>query len=328
MNEHGVPDWSGFVIAAPGGGQDARLSGRDILSGSGKSLGRVDEGILRFGVKANDPSIEFYKTAGGADFHARSKVGYAMTSLDTPVYHAYLDRIAPDTSDGIIVDIGGGDGRNAMPWLHKGYRVILVDPIFDALLRFRRRLEADQAELLHRILLIEGDARQLPLLAGACRVAQSIEALAYLNEEYEFGIKECLRVMADDARLLIADRDYEGGLLMRLFYFGGIAGMLKYAGTRDIWDGSPDNLVRSRCFTVEEYRAMAESSGLEIVEESGISSMSLVLAHLRSLGKIGPEEDAHLPQVHALLKELAGSGRMRRSHVLICRKNAHRTAKP
>lgn len=316
------PLWAGAVLAEPGGAAAARIAGDKILSGTGQSIGYIDHGVLRFGVKSDDPSIRFYQKVGGANFHDRSKVGYAMTTLDTPVYAGYLKLIRPAKGGALMADIGGGDGRNAMPWLQEtDARIVVVDPIFDGLYRFRQRLESEHPHWLGRVLLIEGDARRLPLLSGVFDAVQSIEALAYLNEDYAAGLKECRRLMEASAHLLVSDRDHEGGLLLQLLYFDGIAGLLKQADSRDLWDGSPDNMVRSRCFTREELVEMAESCGLHVLEQHGISSLSLVISYLRGAGKLGgPGDERYLAEVHELLAALGRSGRMMRSHTLICSK--------
>jgi SAM-dependent methyltransferase len=316
------PHWMKEVLAAPGGAPAVRTADDRILSDAGQPIGYVDSGVLRFGVPSDDPSIRFYQKLGGANFHERSKVGYAMTTLDMPVYAEYLKLIRPAAEQALVADIGGGDGRNAMPWLAETTaRVVVVDPIVDGLHRFRQRLEQEHPDWLERILLIEGDARSLPLRTAAFDAVQSIEALYYLNEDYEIGLIECRRLLKDHAKLLISDRDHEGGLLLQLLYFAGVAGVLKQAKSRDVWDGSPDNMVRSRSFTREELVEVAERCGLHVLEQLGISSMSLVLSYLRGQGKLGgPADEPLLPEVHALLKELGRSGRMMRANTLVCRK--------
>ena len=321
MTVTNAPAWVNEVLAVPGGSAAATLSGDRILSASGESLGYVEAGVLRFGVPSDDASISFYKSLGGADFHGRAKVGYSMATLDTPVYADYLKLIRPNSAKALVAVIGGGDGRNAMPWLAETeFRIVVVDPIAEGLLRFRHRLENEHPEWLDRVLLIEGDARRLPLRASAFDAVQSIEALAYLNEDYAAGLKECRRLMGEGEHLLVADRDYEGALMLQLLYFDGIPGMLKQAGGHDMWDGAPGNLVRSRCFTREQLVEMAEGCGLHVLQQHGISSLSLLMSYLRAEGRLGgPEDEPLLPQVHDLLKRLGREGRMMRSHVLICR---------
>jgi hypothetical protein len=152
---------------------------------------------------------------------------------------------------------------------------------------------------------------------------QAIEALAYLNEGYERGLAECIRLMAEGGQLLVADRDYEGGLLTRLFYGGGIGAMLEQAGSRDIWDGNDCGIVRSRSFTADEFAAMMRDHGLRILSHAGISVLSLILGYERANCRLGTEDEAHLTKARALLGELGRTGRMRRSHVIIAERSSY-----
>jgi SAM-dependent methyltransferase len=322
MTTWALPAWAEAVLAEPGGGAPVTIANDRIFSAKGEALGFVEAGVVHFGVPQDDPSIRFYQSVGGANFQERAKVGYAMGSLDTPVYADYLKLIRPAGKQALVADIGAGDGRNALPWLAEtDARLVLVDPIPESLARFGQRLAQEHPEWLGRVLLVKGDARRIPLRTASFNALQSIEALYYLNEDYEIGLGECRRLLSETALLLISDRDYEGGLLLQLLYFDGVAGMLKQAGSRDIWDGSPGNLVRSRCFTREELVETAERCGLHVLEQHGISAMSLVLSSLRGAGKVGsPQDERRLPEVHALLKWLGRNGGMMRSHVLVCRR--------
>jgi SAM-dependent methyltransferase len=316
-----LPNWALPVLATPGGEGPLTLRDSTLLDAGGNAVAQIVDGIVRFALPKGDPSIKFYEAAGGAQFHERSRVAYAMSTLDTPIYHDYLKLIRPAGPDAVIADIGGGDGRNAVPWLEAGVpRVIVIDAIAAALDRLRRRIAETHPDWLARILFVEADLRRLPLRAECCNAVQCIEALEYLNEEFEVGLRECVRILKPSARLLISDRDYESALLVRLFYFGGVAGMLQHSGSRDLWDGTAGNLVRSRVFTAAEYRAIAEQCGLVVEGEYGISSLSLVLAYLLGQGKITAADHAHVDGVHDLLRRLGKEGAMRRSHVLIGRK--------
>src|SRR5690242_1725693 len=102
-----IPEWAWEVLASPGGGP-LRCEG-SILRTADQPIGRIDQGILRFNTPRRDPAAEYYSTIGGAHFHERSAVPYAMTALDTPVYHDYLRQFAPDDHDVLVVDVGGGD---------------------------------------------------------------------------------------------------------------------------------------------------------------------------------------------------------------------------
>src|SRR5215204_2020995 len=111
-----------------------------------------------------------------------------MSSLDTPIYHGYLDEVLPTDLDSIIVDVGGGDGRHAIHCLRRGYRrVVVVDAAGDALARFRSRVSEQHAQWLEALLLVEADARSLPLRSSCAKCVFAIESLCYLNDDYEVG---------------------------------------------------------------------------------------------------------------------------------------------
>ncbi len=314
-----IPEWAWEVLASPGGGP-LRCEGR-IVWAADQPIGQMDQGILRFNMPSGDPSTEYYRSIGGAHFHERSAVPYAMTALDTPVYHDYLREFAPDDHDILVVDVGGGDGRNAIPWLQWGFkRVVVVDSTAAALSRFRTRTLAENPEWIERLVLIECDARTLPLADDTADRVQAIEALYYLNEDYEQALAQCRRVMRPHARLLVADRSYEGALLTRLLYYGGVGAMLETARSREMWDGEDGHRIRTRCFSREELHSLVAAEGFEIIETGGISAFSLLLSFLSKLDRLGPESEAQLAPMQQLLISLAHAGCFSRSHVVIAAK--------
>ena len=314
-----IPEWAWEVLATPGGGP-LRVEGT-ILRADDRPVGRIAKGVLRFNMPSGDPSTEYYRTIGGAHFHERSAVPYAMTALDTPVYHDYLRRLAPDDHDILVVDVGGGDGRNALPWLQWGFRrVVVVDSTAAALSRFRRRVWAENHQWLERLVLIECDARALPLADNTANRLLAIESLYYLNEDYERALAQCHRVMQPRARLLLAERSYEGALLTRLLYYGGVGTMLETARTRQMCDGEDENRVRTRCFSRAELLALVAARGFEVVGTGGISAFSLLLSYLSKSDRLGPVSDAQLAAVHQLLIGLAHTGHYNRCHTVIAAK--------
>jgi len=313
-----LPRWAYEILMSPQTRSPLSEEEGRLIAPDGEVAGTIVEGIACFPIPTPDRSIEFFRDVGGAHFYERAAVAYSMTALDTEVYQGYLAELRCDNLDALILDIGGGDGRNAVPWLRWGFRrVVVADAARAALARLRARLAAENPDWLDRLLLIEADARHLPLRERCAGRVQAIEALAYLNEDYSSGLSECIRLLADGGRLLVADRDYEGGLLTRLFYGGGIRGMLEQAASREIWDGNETRIVRNRCFTAEEFATMMQDHGLRILSHGGVSALSLILGHERAGGRLAPQDEAHLGEVRALLGQLGRAGSMRRSHVII-----------
>ena len=122
-----------------------------------------------------DHSIKFYRSADGAHFHESSSVPFAMSALDTPIYQAWIDELLRNDLDAVVVDIGGGDGRNAWHCLQRGFtRVVVVDAVAEALGRFRARIAEQKPQWLDRLLLIR---RGHPLLRNRRSNTESMPLL-------------------------------------------------------------------------------------------------------------------------------------------------------
>jgi SAM-dependent methyltransferase len=313
-----LPDWAESVLTVPGTSAPLCRHRDQLLGPGGEAVAQVHDGIVRSPVPLDDPSISYYNAIGGAHFFERSTVAYAMTTLDTPIYHGHLREFAPEERDAVIVDVGGGDGRNVVPWLEWGFRrVVVVDPVVAALARLRERLSAANPDWLDSVLLVEADARRLPLRSDCADRVFAIESLSYLDGDFQVGMAECKRVLARAGRVLIADRDYEGGLLTRLLYFGGVEGMLQLSMGRTLVDGIGDQRVRTRCFTRDELVAAIEQSRLKVTQVSGVSGFSMVLSYLRSIDRLGDNAEARVQEIQRLLDRLARTGTFMRSHVVV-----------
>lgn len=280
----------------------------------------VQDGVLRFLATEVDSGIDYYRLIDGAHMHERAEVSFAMSALDKVAYREHLLARRPPSFQALIVDVGGGDGRNALPWLEWGYkRVVVIDPVISGLSRLRSRIAERNPDWLSNLLLIEADARDIPLVSGCAAHVQAVEALYYLNESYEEGLQECIRVLSNSGALLVSERDYEGGLLTALLC-GGVSDCLMQAGTRDVWDGVDGLRVRSRCFTTTELEEVFERNGLRVLSHSGTSALSLILSYLRANGKLSAEDESRIGEVRNLLCELASNGLMRRCHVVVAKK--------
>jgi SAM-dependent methyltransferase len=321
MKWHDLPPWALEILRCPTTGERLRVDQNRLLRSDGSQTGLVDGGIVRFPIGSPDPSIAFYSQAGGARFHERAVEPFAMSSLDTPVYHAHLDELCPRELDQPVVDVGGGDGRNAKFLLERGHRrVIVIDVVAAALARFRDRLAQEEPQWLDSILLIEADARRLPLAENSANCVISIETLCYLNEDYELGLAQCVRVLGTGGVLIVSDRDYEGGLVLRLIYHG-VAGLLQSYGTRSLWDGRSDALVRSRTFTEQELTGLIESHGLKVNSVRGMALLPLLFGWLRGRSLIQPSDRNQIPAIRDLLHDLALTGKMRRCHIVSARRD-------
>jgi SAM-dependent methyltransferase len=317
MSEMQLPSWAQAILRCPQTSERLHLKGNLLVRADGTEAARIDNDIVRFPVSLADDSITFYRKVGGTHFQERAGVPFAMSSLDTPIYHSYLNEILPKDPDHLVVDVGGGDGRNAGHCLRRGVRrLVVIDAVAEALLRFRKRVAEQNPAWLGRLLLIEADARRLPLSSACAASVFAVESLCYLNEEYEVGLTECVRVLLPSGKILISDRDYEGGLILRLLYHG-LDGMLQLAHNRSLWDGPPNLLVRTRCFTPSELVEMCRQHGIEPVRVAGSSLLSLLLGYLNGRSQFGASDLEKVPEVMKLLKALAIDGTVRRCNIVI-----------
>jgi ubiquinone/menaquinone biosynthesis C-methylase UbiE len=312
-----IAGWAFDVLRCPETGEALRRDGDRLVRPNGSEVGRIEDGIVRTPLLVADDNVRIYRKLGGAHFWERANAGYAMSALDTPVYHDFLRDVRPASSAGVIVDVGGGDGRNARPWLEKGYRrVVVVDAAAEGLARFRSRIGNDHPEWLDHVLLIEADARRLPLKAGCADTVMAIESLFYLNDDYELGLRQCKALLAPHGQVLLSERDYEGGLLLQLLY-QGVAKTVEASNTRTVVDGLPHEPMVSRCFTEQELVALLSANGLAVKSVQGISLLSVVLGWMRNRHLIGDGDAVHLPAVRAMLGKLGREGRIRRCHIVV-----------
>ena len=317
MRDDQLPEWAFEVLQTPTAGARLHLEGDRLVNEHGGEAARIDNHVVRFTVPSRDESIDFYRAIGGPHFFERSSTPFAMSSLDTPIYHGYLDEVLPADLDSIIVDVGGGDGRHAIHCLRRGYRrVVVVDAVGDALARFRFRVAEQHAQWLEALLLVEADARSLPLRSSCAKCVFAIESLCYLNDDYEVGIEECVRLLTRPGRIMISDRDFEGGLVLRLLY-QGVGAMLDATETRSLWDGHGESLVRSKIFTESELVDVCRAKGLEVLSVAGISLLSLLLGYMNGRGLVSSYDVEQLPNITRVLDALGRGGSLRRCHVII-----------
>jgi SAM-dependent methyltransferase len=315
-----LPTWASEVLSEPGGKGSIHVDGTRLVGALGKPVAEIVDDVVQFAPAGGDPSIAYYESIGGAHFYERSSMPFAMSSLDTPVYHAYLSELRPLEPDRPVIDVGGGDGRNALPWLRWGHRrLVVIDPVLVALKRFRERIVSENAAWLNRCLLVRADARALPVATASAARVQAIESLYYLCEDYEVGLSECVRVLSKDGLLLLSDRDREASLLQRLIYFGGIGGMLDQGNGPWTWDGNGPPLVRTRTFTGAEIEAVVEKQGMKVLSHRGMPLLSLILGFLLGLGRLSAADEARVGELQELLLELGQEGSLRRCHVVLAR---------
>jgi hypothetical protein len=58
-----------------------------LVKDAGQVAARIEQNVVRFPVAVVDDTIAFHRSVGGSRFFERSGTPFAMSSLDTPIYH-------------------------------------------------------------------------------------------------------------------------------------------------------------------------------------------------------------------------------------------------
>jgi ubiquinone/menaquinone biosynthesis C-methylase UbiE len=291
-------------------------------------VGRWEQGVVRFAVPDDDPTIAMYESEGGTTLYERMSAPFSSSALDAPVYHSYLRSIRPSSKRDVVADIGAGDGRNTEIWLQWGYqRVVATDAVLAPLTRMRDRILRNHPDWLSRLLLVQSDMRQVPIAKKSCSMVFAIESFGY-GTDYEKCLARAADILKPRGMFLVADASAEGAMLTSLLYHG-LEGMLKVARLGRLPYAQGNIRILSYIFSEEELANLVSKAGLNVVKRCGLSVLAPLMSFLRNAGKFRPADDALLPSARKLLLRLGQTGQMRRIHVIIARKSARPSrAKP
>ncbi|HHW58259.1 MAG TPA: class I SAM-dependent methyltransferase [Clostridia bacterium] len=109
--------------------------------------------------------------------------------------------------EGKALDIGTGRGRLATALAEYGYQVVSIDENKEALIRTRGLLEEEG--ILNDILLIHGDAHNLPFLDETFEVVATYNAMHHMRD-YKKVLDEMVRVCKKGGSILISELNEYG----------------------------------------------------------------------------------------------------------------------
>ncbi|WP_242619318.1 methyltransferase domain-containing protein [Actinomadura fibrosa] len=214
-----------------------------------------------------------------------------------------LDRIAPESGPGDVVDVGGGTGGFAVPLAELGHRVTVVDSSPDALAALERRA----AESGVKVRSFQGDATDLPDLLGpdAADLVLCHSVLEYVDDPA--------------ATMAALTGTVRPGGSVSLLVAGQIAAALHRAVAGHFDDarrvladpsgrwGEGDRMPRR--FTRESLSSLVRDAGLRVAELHGVR----IFADLVPSGMIDSDADSaealialeSAAAVHPVLRDLA-----------------------
>ena len=117
-------------------------------------------------------------------------------------------QLAGLTAGDVVVDVGCGTGTAARRARREGAgRIVGIDPS-PRMLRLARRVTA--LRRTDGVIFLEGSAENLPLDADSATVVWALQSVHHW-EDVARGLREALRVLAPDGRLLLLERHVTPG---------------------------------------------------------------------------------------------------------------------
>ncbi len=145
-------------------------------------------------------SYKFYRDPSHArQFEATrfaGEIGRFFDEIQQREIFSFLEGI--DTTDFTVLDLGAGGGRISLPFYRKQFPVVSVDASAQMLGVFKEKLEGESEG---EILLVQGDAHQLPFSDGAFELVVSARMILHVID-WKSAIRQMCRV---SSRLVIFD---------------------------------------------------------------------------------------------------------------------------
>ena len=139
----------------------------------------------------------------GTPWSVPSTVEGFARGTPNPVLMAFAERLRSQPQRNLLLDIGCGAGRNAVPLARAGWRVAATDLSVPMLQAARRRAEVEGVSGSMQLCLARMDA--LPIASGTMDVvvAHGIWNLARSGREMRDAIREAARCARDGAALFV-----------------------------------------------------------------------------------------------------------------------------
>jgi SAM-dependent methyltransferase len=203
------------------------------------------------------------------DYASRAALPFTTTAREEPHYKRHIRRAIDITGpDVLALDLACGDGRFTRWFLELGVaRVVAVDLDLPNLKRLEHLLVEDQGD---RVLIVQGDAFQLPFADGAFDAVFAIGVLSTLGDAFERAVRHLYALIRPRGLLVNSEPTWEGSLLYALVRqdldeFVEVATELTKAV-----DIEGDKRERYPVFEDRAVQAQLAECGFEVLETLGI----------------------------------------------------------
>ncbi len=220
-------------------------------------------------------------------FHKKMPKGAALRQLqhqhlhlaywETKYYKEAISKFLslPVSKNNIVADIGCGDGRFTEYLIDKGYhQIIATDIDIKPLINLADFLsETGDRE---KVILIHSGVEKLPLKDNILDAALCIGVLYYLNEDYETGLQEVLRLLKKGGLLINSEPDLEGAIYKSIF-FESIDDVYENFFCKKFKEEKGDTPYKFRLFSEEELVDILTKNGQSVVDKVGLSLLPSIV---------------------------------------------------
>ncbi|KKH84514.1 hypothetical protein DU80_19820 [Methanosarcina mazei] len=126
------------------------------------------------------------------DFANSTVMGNYLTKKEEELINAILEK--ENLNNSLMLDIGGGSGRFAIPLHLKGKKVIVLDSSANALLSLKNNQ--------NNLPIIRGNGEKLPFKSGTFDIIFVIETIEYITNKQSF-LDECRTMLKEDGILIV-----------------------------------------------------------------------------------------------------------------------------
>jgi len=227
-------------------------------------------GILRGQIK-NSISKKFHQNMPkGAALREFTENKYHQINWETPYYEkVILNYIENANNEGIVLDIGCGDGRFIKLLINQGFKkVVCLDSDY-RLLESLHNFSIKNG-FREKLLIIHSDADELPFKKGIFYIVLAIGVLYYLNESEPRTIKKINKILEINGLLILSEPEIEG-MIFRTLFFDGLDDAIEIFTNKCFKEGHRESKFKFGVKSKKEQENWIKSGNFKIEDLHGIT---------------------------------------------------------